>query len=967
MTQMTHHAHLEPDIKAETERQKTALLFRNAGVAQWVNVINASLLAYVNTTLHVSIGLAFVWWCLIVAIAAGRYQLARRFEAAAPDAVESGEWRRRYITATALAGAAWGTGTILFMWDAPNTGFLFTGLVLSGMAAGAIPILASVPAAYRVFALPVLIPMSAIILLQANSALDWAFGFMTILFSGVVLMGARNLHETLDVAIRLSLETRLLAEKIEQARDSAEAALAERKNIEAMLRLDREQQAVLREMLENVVKGGPMKETLELCLSRLLEISWLSLLPMGGIFLMEEDAKTLRLYASRALSQEILTLCNRVPLGRCLCGAAAASREIQFSDCLDGRHEISYPGMTEHGHYNLPLFSEGEVIGVMVLYLPHGFERDQAKEQFLNSVAGILASFIRRKKAEEELRIAASAFESQEAMIVTDADAVILRVNRAFTEITGYTAGEAVGQTPRLLKSGRHGADFYRQMWESINRTGVWQGEIWDRHKNGSEYPKWLTISAVKNDEGTVTHYIGSHYDITEQKLAEEKINELAFFDQLTGLPNRMLLMDRLTQAMSTGSRTGRFGALLFIDLDNFKMLNDTQGHDVGDKFLKQVALRVRSCIRENDTVARLGGDEFVVVVSELSSNQKEAATDIEIVAEKILASFNLPYRLDYTDHHSTASIGVTLFKGHLATHDDLLKQADLAMYKAKAAGRNTIRFFDPAMEAAMIKQAALEGYLRLAIAENQFLLHYQAQVESNGQMTGAEALIRWQHPERGLVPPDEFIPLAEDAGLILPIGLWVLDTACAQIKSWENDAHSRELQIAVNVSARQFRQPDFVAQVAGVLETSGINPARLKLELTESLVLENVEDAIEKMHAIKRLGVRFSMDDFGTGYSSLSYLARLPLDQLKIDRSFVRNLPGKKNDETIARTIITMGRGLNMNVIAEGVETESQRAFLEAHGCDAYQGYLFSRPLPQKEFEEFARNTWRPRQESNL
>ncbi|MDR3394630.1 MAG: EAL domain-containing protein, partial [Parasulfuritortus sp.] len=756
-------------------------------------------------------------------------------------------------------------------------------------------------------------------------------------------------------------------ESLEQARDSAEASLAERKNIEAMLRLDREQQAVLREMLENVVKGGPMKETLELCLSRLLEISWLSLLPKGGIFLMEEDAKTLRLYASHALSQEILTLCNRVPLGRCLCGAAAASREIQFSHCVDGRHEISYPGMGEHGHYNLPLLSEGKVIGVMVLYLPHGFERDQAKEQFLNSVAGILASFIRRKKAEEELRIAASAFESQEAMIVTDADTVILRVNRAFTEITGFTAEEAVGQTPRLLKSGRHGADFYRQMWESINRTGVWQGEIWDRRKNGNEYPKWLTISAVKNDEGTVTHYIGSHYDITEQKQAEEKINELAFFDQLTGLPNRMLLMDRLTQAMSTGSRTGRFGALLFIDLDNFKMLNDTQGHDVGDKFLKQVALRVRSCIREIDTVARLGGDEFVVVVSELSSNQKEAATDIEIVAEKILASFNLPYRLDYTDHHSTASIGVTLFRGNLATHDDLLKQADLAMYKAKAAGRNTIRFFDPAMEAAMIKQAALEGDLRQAIAGNQFLLHYQAQVESNGQMTGAEALIRWQHPERGLVPPDEFIPLAEDTGLILPIGLWVLDTACAQIKSWENDAHSRELQIAVNVSARQFRQPDFVPQVARVLETSGINPARLKLELTESLVLENVEDAIEKMHAIKRLGVRFSMDDFGTGYSSLSYLARLPLDQLKIDRSFVRNLPGKKNDETIARTIITMGRGLNMNVIAEGVETESQRAFLEAHGCDAYQGYLFSRPLPQTEFEEFARSTWRPRQESNL
>ncbi len=953
---MTPHAYHKPDLKAEAERQKTALLYRNAWVAQWVTVINASLLAYVNTTLQVSGGIAFAWWCLVVAIAAGRYQLARRFHAAVPDVIGAMAWRRRYIYATAVAGVAWGAGTLLFMWHASNAVYLFTGLVMSGMAAGAIPILAPVPAAYRAFAVPVLVPMAAVILLQANTALNWAFGLMTVLFMGVVTMGARYLHETLDEAIRLRLESGRLAENLEQARDSVEQSLAERKNVEALLQLDREQQAVLREMLELVVKGGALKETLDLCLSRLLSVSWLSLLPKGGIFLMGADGETLHLFLSHSLSPEIQTLCDQVPIGRCHCGNAAVSRELQFSSHVDERHEISYPGMADHGHYNLPLLSEGNVVGVMVLYLSHGFERDQTKEQFLKAVADILASFIQRKHAEEELRIAASAFDSLEGMIVTDANNVILRVNQAFTTITGYSAEEAVGQTPSLFKSGRHDADFYRGMWESIQRTGGWRGEIWDRRKNGEEYPKWLTISAVKNDEGQVTHYVGSHYDITEQKKAEERIHELAFFDQLTGLPNRSLLMDRLSQAMAAGARNGRFGALLFIDLDNFKILNDTQGHDIGDTLLRQVAQRLKSSVRASDTVARLGGDEFIVVMPELSTNQREAAKDIETVAEKILASLSLPYPLDHVDHHSTASLGVTLFSGQLASHDDLLKQADLAMYKAKAAGRNTICFFDPSMEAALVKRALLESDLRQALAHNQFLLHYQAQVRSDGRITGAEALIRWQHPERGLVPPDDFIPLAEDTGLILPIGQWVLETACARLKEWENDVHTRDLQIAVNVSARQFRQPDFAAQVAQALSSSAAIPERLKLELTESLVLENVEDSIEKMHAIKRLGVTFSMDDFGTGYSSLSYLARLPLDQLKIDRSFVRNLPGEKNDETIARTIITMGRGLDMNVIAEGVETESQREFLEAHGCHAYQGYLYSQPLQQEAFERYAR-----------
>jgi diguanylate cyclase (GGDEF)-like protein/PAS domain S-box-containing protein len=562
-----------------------------------------------------------------------------------------------------------------------------------------------------------------------------------------------------------------------------------------------------------------------------------------------------------------------------------------------------------------------------------------------------------RKLAEADLRVAAAVFESQEGMIVTDAGSVILRVNRAFTEITGYTAEEVVGQTPRLLKSGRHDADFYRLMWETINRTGVWQGEIWDRRKDGEVYPKWLTISAVKGDDGAVTHYIGTQFDISERKKAENKIEQLAFFDQLTGLPNRTLLLDRLKQAMAACSRSGSHGALLFIDLDKFKTLNDTLGHDAGDMLLKQVAQRLTLCVRESDTVGRLGGDEFVVVLAGFSKSLADSAAAAETVAEKILASLNQTYALGDAAHCSTASIGVTLFGGDRASIDDLMKQADLAMYQSKAAGRNTIRFFDPALEASVKERVALEEDLRRAVAENQFLLHYQAQVAGEGCVTGAEVLVRWQHPRRGMVSPAEFIPLAEETGMILPLGHWVLETACTQLARWAVLPGMAHLTLAVNVSAHQFRQADFVDEVLAILKKTDANPQRLKLELTESMLVHNVEEIIEKMLALRVKGVGFSLDDFGTGYSSLSYLKRLPLDQLKIDQSFVRDVLVDPNDAAIARTIVALGENLGLAVIAEGVETEAQRDFLANSGCHAYQGYFFSRPLSIDGFEAFAQS----------
>ena len=556
------------------------------------------------------------------------------------------------------------------------------------------------------------------------------------------------------------------------------------------------------------------------------------------------------------------------------------------------------------------------------------------------------------KLAETGLRIAATAFESQQGMTITDAAQVILQVNKAFTEITGYTAQEAVGQNPRLLSSGRHDALFYEKMWTCIALTGSWQGELWNRRKNGEVFPEWITINAVRDDAGVATHYVATFNDITSRKTAEDQIQSLAFYDPLTRLPNRRLLLDRLHQAMTASGRNNSHGALLLLDLDNFKALNDTLGHEVGDKLLQQVAKRLNTCIREGDTVARLGGDEFMLILTSLSACEAMAATETEKVTEDILATLSRSYRIGQADHHSSASIGVTLFMGSKISIDDLMKQSDLTMYKAKDAGRNSVRFFDPAMEVSVKARAVLEEDLRRALSEAQFELYYQAQVTSESRLTGAEVLLRWHHPRRGLVPPAEFIPLAEDTGLIVSIGRWVLETACAQLAKWAERPEMAHLTVAVNVSAKQFKQSAFVEQVLLILKETGANPMLLKLELTESLLIDDVAQTIEKMFALKAIGVGFSLDDFGTGYSSLSYLKRMPLDQLKIDQSFVRDILVDPNDAAIASTVVALARSLGLGVIAEGVETQAQRDFLASAGCHDYQGYFFSRPLPIDGFE---------------
>lgn len=567
---------------------------------------------------------------------------------------------------------------------------------------------------------------------------------------------------------------------------------------------------------------------------------------------------------------------------------------------------------------------------------------------------GIAADISQRRQLEQDLRIAAIAFESQAAIMVTDASQCILQVNQAFSRLTGYTAEEAIGQRPSMLKSGWQDAAFYVDMWRELSETGHWQGEIWNRRKNGEIFPEWLTISGVRDSWGKLTHFVSTFSDISNLKVAESEIHHLAFYDPLTAMPNRRLLLNRLEKSCSTSRRSGQHGALLMIDLDHFKTLNDTLGHDVGDRLLVEVAKRLADCIREGDTAARLGGDEFIVMLDNLGRDAESAGVQAEIVAEKIRLELARPYLLQAdTEYFRSASVGISLFHGHDKTVDVLLKQADIALYKAKDAGRNTIRFFDCAMQTALDERAALEAGLRRALSRDELILHVQPQVNAERQLIGAEVLLRWHPPKQPMVLPGDFIPLAEDTGLIVPIGLWVLDQACAELRRWADEPGMAKLYMAVNVSARQFRQPDFVTQVADALSRHAVNPQRLKLELTESLLLDNVEDVVEKMQALRRLGVRFSLDDFGTGYASLSYLKRFPFEQLKVDRSFIRDIMTNSDDAGIVRAIIAMGNTLRLSVVAEGVEDSEQHAYLVRHGCSLFQGYLFGKPMSFEDFRQ--------------
>ena len=562
---------------------------------------------------------------------------------------------------------------------------------------------------------------------------------------------------------------------------------------------------------------------------------------------------------------------------------------------------------------------------------------------------GMLRSFVAMDSAQSNLKLSAAVFDSSlQGIFITDTVGTIVSANAAATRITGYKTEELVSKNPRILKSGRHDEDFYATLWDSVHRNNQWEGEIWNKRQNGEVYPARMSVSAIKNDQGYVQNYIGIFMDITRQKEAEDRLTYLAFHDKLTGLANRDLFHDRLNMAILQAKRSQTGCAVLFIDLDNFKYVNDTFGHAKGDLLLQKVVLMLKMCVRENDALARMGGDEFTVLLQDFDSRD-----DVELIAQRINEVLGSPICLDDQGLYISASIGISCFPDDGDNASVLMKHADTAMYSAKNDGRKKHHFFQASMESYSIKRIEMEQHLRRALEHDEFRVFYQPQINlDSGQIVGAEALLRWQRTGVGLVSPDQFIPLAEETGLIMPIGEWVLREACAQCQTWRQWGW-KDMRISVNLSAIQFKQANLNAIVAGILKETGLEPGFLELELTENIAMQHVETSLKTLKTLKWMGVRISIDDFGTGYSSLSYLKQFPIDRLKIDRSFISDIASDPDDAAIIVAIIAMAHCLGLEVIAEGVETDEQLKFLKMHGCNDVQGYLLGYPVPADEFTE--------------
>ena len=554
------------------------------------------------------------------------------------------------------------------------------------------------------------------------------------------------------------------------------------------------------------------------------------------------------------------------------------------------------------------------------------------------------------EKNNESLKIAAVAFDTQEAIFITDANENIIKVNNAYTRLTGYSAHEAIGQKPSLIKSDKHDQEFYKNLWNHLSTHGYWQGEVWNRRKNGEVFPVGQTITAITNDDNEITHYVSTFNDITSFKENEERIKKLAFYDPLTELANRRLLNDHLKQALAHSTRNNTFFALLFIDLDHFKNLNDTLGHDVGDLLLIEIGKRLTQSVREGDTVSRTGGDEFVVLLEALGTNNEEAAHHAKLTADKILKQLSQPFSNKGSDYPITASIGISLHHDHNESIEEMMVRSDLAMYQAKSEGRNAIRFFDPSMQDSIRERSQIETDLRHAIEFEEFKIYYQPKVNAEQKTIGYEALLRWNHPTKGLLAPGEFLDVAEDSGLIVEIGQWVMSNACKQLAIWSKNEKTKHLTIAVNINEQQISRPNFVESIYNAIGASLCPTHRLELEITESLLMQEMEKSVDKINQLKKLGITFAIDDFGTGYSSLSYLKQLPIDWLKIDRSFVNDMLNDPNDEAIVRTILALAKTLGLQAIAEGVETQAQKDYLIDLGCPILQGYLFDKPKPIEE-----------------
>ncbi len=698
-----------------------------------------------------------------------------------------------------------------------------------------------------------------------------------------------------------------------------------------------------------------MEEFLNQLLQIIFSLPWLKILPKGAFFLSENN-KALKMAAQQNLNNEIKKRCQQVKYGQCLCGQAAMLSKTISCRHVDEQHTTHFEGMEDHGHFIVPLEAGGELLGVLCLYLSAGQSLSPIEKNALNSIAITVADLIHLKQALDEVKLANTVFEySFDCLMITDANHQILNVNPMFSNVTGFTAEEVLGETPAILKSDKQPTRLYQQIRKELQLKGQWQGEIWNRRKNGEDYQQWLSITTVKDRKGQIQYYVSTFMDITEKKAAEEKIHRLAYYDELTGLANRALFYDRLKQALKHAKRSGDKLALLFIDLDRFKEINDSLGHQAGDELLKNVSQRIRSCLREFDTLARFGGDEFVIILEELKDNALISPMKVcQKISEKILTRLAEAHHIADQVFYSGASIGVVIYPDHAVELHELIQRADTAMYQAKSAGRNTYLFYADEMSTDIKNRVTMIHELKHALANQEFSLVYQPQIDNDSQqLVGAEALLRWHNAELGQISPLEFIPLAEEVGLIYDIGLWVIEQVCRQIRFWTENNLLAFKYLALNVSIHQIIRPEFVDDAIRICRETEIATNSLEFEITEGGLAQYPDNINKILARLSEAGFRLAIDDFGTDYSSLSRLKSFNVDLLKIDRSFVREMTENSDDKAIVKAIIEMADALGLMTLAEGVETLEQFEALKKMGCQRCQGYYFGKPMSPDKLAE--------------
>ncbi len=717
-----------------------------------------------------------------------------------------------------------------------------------------------------------------------------------------------------------------------------------------------EVQKINNRLLKVPLHGVEMAELLGQLLEIIFSLSWLKILPKGAFFLKEPSKESLEMIAELNMSPEIQVSCQQVKFGECLCGKAAYHRSIQYCKHVNEEHSVRYDGMNDHGHFIIPLEAENSLLGVLCLYLRPGQELGVFEKSTLMGIGATVSELIHLKQVLVEIDLANTVFEYNfNCLMITDARHRLLNVNPEFTKVTGFQADEVLGKTPAMLKSEKQDKNQYQTIRDILHSRHQWQGEIWNRRKNGENYQQWLSIKAVCDSKNRIQYYVSTFADISEHKEAEEKIHKLAFYDGLTGLANRTLFYDRLKQAMKQSLRTGDKLALLFIDLDRFKEVNDTLGHQAGDELLITVANRISSCLRETDTVARLGGDEFVVILQDLK--EEDCVTPARIcrkIAEKILYQLAQGHQFEDQVFYGGASIGIVIFPDNASNLNELLKQADTAMYQAKNTGRNTYCFFSKEMAEDVRKQVVMMQALRNVLTNQELILLYQPQVDMDNQsIIGAEALMRWDSPVFGRVMPMDFIPLAEEKGLIYDMGLWVIEQVCRQISQWDGYQDMKLEYVALNVSIHQIVRPEFVEEALNICQKQGVKPGRLELEIIEGGLAQYPETISGVLAELKAAGFRLAIDDFGTEHSSLSRLKSFKVDLLKIDRSFVMEMTEDPDDLAIAQAVIDLADALNLTTLAEGVETVQQFEMLKEMGCQRCQGYYFGQLMSAEELRQ--------------